>query len=407
MTYNDMTPITNSRTWFRTWLRNAGGLGFFMVQVLIYTITSVSKRRLRKIIQLALVAPALVALSPPADGAERKPLTKPQWDLQVIEPSKEFLGVNPETGEEMYYDSGSEITFDSRSGNYILGWESFDGKKKFEVIWEPQTKVEVVIEAKVRALVETHTYEYQYVLANRKTSRQKLQTFVLHCPTTPIEADAPDKGWRSSRLPESVWEKTYWLWSDVNYMRLGIKPGNSQNGFRIRSAGLPAIVECYAAGDAPALHSPEELPRQISKALHSKMKLLANGVFGVTVGPGEVCDRTSPSADELLNKLLEYTRTSLEQGWIETPEIADRFLELLSSAKLAVQEENSDEAIHALRSVIDEVQRQISSEKKGLMSEAHALLKFNASYLLDRLQSNPIAPTPQQRTTVIGGQVLP
>ncbi len=330
-----------------------------------------------------------------AVSAERKPLSKPEWDVKVVGPTREFIGVNPETGEEMYYDSHAEIEFDAESGNYLLRWNSLDGEKKFEATWEPKTNVDAMVEADVRCPVNTDLYEYRYVLVNSGTSKQKVQSFIVHCLSPATEAGAPDDGWYSRQLPEYVWHKTLWAWADTKYTREGIHPGHSQRGFWVRSRGLPTIVDCYAAGCAPTLHTLEELPTQISTALHAKMGLLANGVSGVTVGPGQAPTGAKPSTEELLEKMLGYTTVSLEQGWIETPKVAEQFLRFLSSAKETAARGDNDKATQALRSVIDEAERQTSLEKKGLTSEAYALLKFNASYLLDRLQSNPTAPAPQ------------
>jgi hypothetical protein len=114
-------------------------------------------------------------------------------------------------------------------------------------------------------------------------------------------------------------------------------------------------------------------------------------VSGVTVGPGVAPTATAPATGDLLEKMVGYVQTGMDQGWIDAPELPKQFTNLLNAAKAAAAKNDAAQALQSLRTVVMLVDEHTApKEDKGLTSEAVALLKLNAEFLIARLEGAPV-----------------
>ena len=193
----------------------------------------------------------------------------------------------------------------------------------------------------------------------------------------------------------------------------GLAPGESMT-FSFMSRGLPSIKPFYAQSFAPS-YNEKELD-SLYAAGYSRAQLFPdwkdNSYKDLTISP-QIPD--SPFvASAFLDTLLSYTRQSADLGWLgrerdddcdddERPEdgIVKNIEQRLQKAKRELAKRDTVQARIELEKLVQKVERiwkrsQEEEKKHGrnrrekrdhviMTSEAYALLKYNAEYLIDRL----------------------
>jgi hypothetical protein len=111
-------------------------------------------------------------------------------------------------------------------------------------------------------------------------------------------------------------------------------------------------------------------------------------VRGVTIGP------TAPPANFIplffLDTLISYKHQAFSLGWIKNQGIVQSLDAKLDNAKRQLQRNNTTAARNTLQAFVNEVEALWKGEEhpyggKQITSEAYALLKFNAEYLVSKL----------------------
>lgn len=258
-------------------------------------------------------------------------------------------------------------------------------------------------------------FEYRYKIQSLPTSVQDVWSFGIEYSPDVIGGEFPalglsPTGWTGGKIVDS---NVYDWGSSFPDM---IKPGNSLSGFRFPSSGLPGIVTFYAWGwvnppEFPEGMAPEEpLPGE---------DIFENSFKGKTLGP------TAPPADfkplDFLNHIISLKHEAYNLGWIiqgkdddkgkkddEEKGIMKSLDEKLNKAKKKLEKGDTKEAIEKLKSFIHEVEALYKEDKEDehgdkdkkdkdedkdkedhrhehITSEAYALLKYNAQYLIERL----------------------
>ena len=114
--------------------------------------------------------------------------------------------------------------------------------------------------------------------------------------------------------------------------RVGLLPGQKSEGFSYGSPGLPTVVKCYVRPHTRLKGVGEEIP----EALHAAIQRVAwKQPQGVTVGPEKPIKQFSP--EPFLRNVTDYVSVSLEQGWIESDEVAREFKLSISRLQAAVE----------------------------------------------------------------------
>lgn len=105
-------------------------------------------------------------------------------------------------------------------------------------------------------------------------------------------------------------------------------------------------------------------------------------VRGVTIGP------TAPPANfvplAFLDTLMSYKHQAFALGWIKNQGIVTSLDQKLDNAKAQLQRNNKTAARNMLHAFINEVEA-LNKGGGQITSEAYALLKFNAEYLISKL----------------------
>lgn len=163
-----------------------------------------------------------------------------------------------------------------------------------------------------------------------------------------------------------------------------IMPGQTLGGFTITSYGLPGIRDGMVEPDIDYDNLPDEywgnveLTKQLQDSLVYHIK---------TIGP------TAPPADfkpaDFLTSIINMKHDAYNLGWIKNEGTLKSLDAKLENAKKDIEKGNIKSAKNTLKAFINEVEAQGCEsyencpDGKHLTSEAYALLKYNAQYLID------------------------
>jgi hypothetical protein len=252
---------------------------------------------------------------------------------------------------------------------------------------EPATKISVNVGVTVERQVEDGWFRYRYLMANSVESGQDLARFRVEYEGESPTIVEPD-GWsgKASKRqvlydgeanvldPRTPNGRRYVHWFPWEGMYL--KPGSSQGGFVVISAGLPSIVASYFAGYVKPLSVPygeaDVLPEVISN-------FYQNSVRGKTLGPVDPPDPFDPVA--FLDGVIAQADEAGTLGWIKSPGVSTSLGAKLANARRQIGADNRS-AGNILAAVVNEAE---ALRGKQITDEAFYLLKFNLLYLMEHL----------------------
>ena len=243
------------------------------------------------------------------------------------------------------------------------------------------------IEIEISAAVEEEDGElaYRYALESLPESKLEVYSFNVFYGETVSDYRSPTN-WAA--LDGGIMEGgttrmgiSWWARDSLSQVR----PGKTQSGFYLRSAGLPAITDYASRGWVPIPRF-DVLPDSLENDNPSK-----DSKRGLTISP-----KPPPSSAEygaFLDTLRTYPRRSRDLGWITSAALADNLEARLDKAATQLAAADSGAARSALEGLLADVER----ERNGaLTSEAYALLKYNTEYLVERLpEAEEPPPNPE------------
>jgi hypothetical protein len=229
----------------------------------------------------------------------------------------------------------------------------------------PANRFEAIVSCSVAK--SDSLFNYSYAVSNNQSSEQRIDWILIGgiedtsvcCAPLPWTAGTSVAGGRRFGVR-------------FDKLRYAMKPGQTMAGFMTQSVGLPMIVNYYLQGSTGTVccSTPEA----------SRQNVLTNSVTGRTLGTRVA--RIPASALLWLDTLSSYTTQSLSLGWIKGQATANKYLNYFDTAKTQLQSGDSIGARETLRTVAANT---ISDTTMNLTSEAYALLKYNAEYLMGRL----------------------
>lgn len=162
-----------------------------------------------------------------------------------------------------------------------------------------------------------------------------------------------------------------------------INPGDSLDGFELMSKGLPGIRRCIVSPflDVIALF-PDPNDTTITYYV-PPVDSVRNAVkfHAFTIGP--TAPPASFSAATFLDTLISYKHQAFALGWIKEEGIVISLDAKLEAARVQIINDRPS-AKQILQSFVNELEA-LNTQSNKISSEAYALLKFNAQYLISRL----------------------
>jgi hypothetical protein len=281
------------------------------------------------------------------------------------------------------------IEVEPGTGNFKILFRNPDDTTKWAYqIFEPATKIDIIVES--TAKIDSNQFVYEYTIENLRTSRQNVASFAIELDTGIVRTcHVPLVGEWRCYLPTNSRSSVFFsgaFMSDRsgNIIKYVLAPGTRLSGFVIKSEAPPGIVYCNSRGrvDPQLLRvvgmDGEMVPDAIFRARPSPSE---DRVRGRTIGPVRVPEHTRP--EMFIDRIVSVLDTCLEEGWIGKRTVADQFYLLLYIIKAEIVKGNADGAKGTLAHLISLVE--VMYQRGELLSEAYALLKYNTLYLTNRL----------------------
>lgn len=275
------------------------------------------------------------------------------------------------------------LWYDTDTGNYLIRYKG-DDDSIVTVVFEPPTKIVPNVNCVATWESKESDYIYTYSIANGKESRQNLLYFEVEYHNR--IRDVSTNGWRAGIIYDPVLvdnraviqEAGRWFWAGDQ----GLEPTWSTDGFALRSKGLPGIVNAYFQGKSKTLAFPDSGPGwELDQDIFKLQIFPADRVIRKTLGPVTLPEDISASA--LIDTLVSYKHQAFDLGWIRNKGIVNSLDQKLENAKAAFQRGNNKAGKNTIGAFLKEVDAQ---KDKHLSSEAYSLLKFNAEFLLSRME---------------------
>lgn len=160
------------------------------------------------------------------------------------------------------------------------------------------------------------------------------------------------------------------------------RPGEKLKGIVIMSRGIPVIRRITLKPWFEESKYLPDLDDPKSNLSISQMDSIRNlcDFHGTTIGPSAPPLSFRPII--WIDTLISYKHQSRLLGWIDNDGIVNSLDQKLENVKKQLEKGNTNSALGILQAFINEVEGQ---NGKHLTSEAYALLKYNAEYLVEKL----------------------
>jgi hypothetical protein len=234
-------------------------------------------------------------------------------------------------------------------------------------------------------------FEYSYKVISLPSSRQDIWNFlvVFNFPKDSIIRASAVLGWWGPDIPVNV-EPPYWVsWTGPGSAK--VKPGWSKDGFRFETSILPGITDFYTEGYHEAPNFPEGMaPDSIPG--YTNLTPYGPGIVGKTVGP--VLPPEPFVALAFLDTLASYKHQAASLGWVGQEEFLKQLNEKLEQSRDQLSKGHIKQARDKIEEFVKKLENEAKktekdqdkkNDKKWVTSEGHALLKFNAEYLIEKL----------------------
>lgn len=170
-----------------------------------------------------------------------------------------------------------------------------------------------------------------------------------------------------------------------------IKPGSSQGGFEIISAGVPTIRQIQVIPDWVLLVRDHGAvtDAELDQAAIDEQNMM---FVTETIGPSGVIR----NAVTLWNQVRDDLALAISLGWFSDMALADTLTTQLSSAREVLDASDGTLAKARLQQLINSLDLSTASQRR---QEIHDLLKLNALNLLDLTADTPIPFEPETSMT--------
>ncbi len=239
----------------------------------------------------------------------------------------------------------------------------------------PGNKIAVVFQ--LQTSLDGEKYTYRYSMTNKPEAQQDVYRFWLLPPKTVILDNlraAPRWNTGLDHVDSLL------LVNFIARKHADIKPGTTLDGFSFSSIGIPGIISFYAEGEHPLPKFPRGMATD-SIPGYDDLTPYGPGIIGKTVGPVPPPTPFVPLV--FLDTLISYKHQAFALGWISEEGIVTSLDSKLDAARPAIINDRPS-AKQILQAFVLELDGLITQSGQ-ITSEAHALLKFNAEYLISKL----------------------
>lgn len=216
--------------------------------------------------------------------------------------------------------------------------------------------------AKVRAKVKKSdgNLKFKYVLKNKVESGENIESFFLENKAEQFELISPS-GWLAKELTEN--DLLHFISDSLG---AEVEPEEVQRGFEIFGGKLPTIANSYLQSERSEIDLTD---------------VYGNSFSSITLSATDVPEIFS--VPEFLDSLFSFNTQAYNLDWIKNENTYNRFSQKLNRVKTKLENVKERKAKEILREFVQLVRRKYC--KRKITSEALALLKFNAQYLIQHV----------------------
>ncbi|MBU0474672.1 MAG: hypothetical protein KKF62_10970 [Bacteroidetes bacterium] len=274
-------------------------------------------------------------------------------------------------GDGIYEIKGVDENAPSQTKTYSWDGQKYGGFGATMPEYLPKN----LLRAEVNCTVSKSQYGllFNYSVKNGSDSQQKILNFGVEKPYEFAKAgtDNPNNKW-GHYYPDDL---DLILWSIhetiFDFPFDFIDFGEQRKGYKLETdAQIIYIGNFYIQG-------------KNGKESYDDRYLLENSFSGKTLCGKYPSD--SFTSQNFIDTLKTYSDISYTLGWIKNKGLLNSLQVKLEQAKSQLEKGKPKQTINSLTAFINEVEAQ---NEKGLTSEAYALLKFNAEYLIEQLETN-------------------
>jgi hypothetical protein len=269
----------------------------------------------------------------------------------------------------------SSVVLDPKTGIYSFSYWLKNGSESTGCIWS--FEVDITKPAGGITLSKEGLVNYVPVMNAPKADSPPIIPVAF--PSVPMRGEHPI--WDGDI---SVYGTASWGSDRYTYE---IAPGDTLGGFVMTSYGLPAIRDFkikpkYIAEDEDVYNmgvSETEYIKNPSKYLKAFYDSISwkGKTIGVTAPPANL------NLAAFLDYIIDLKHQAASLGWIDNTGIVNSLDVKLDNAKKKLSQGDNNTAKNILGAFLNEVEAQTG---KHLTSDAYALLKYNALYLIDNLK---------------------
>lgn len=266
------------------------------------------------------------------------------------------------------------IVLDPDTGNYIITFRStFPSRELHRIVFVPATKIDPLVKSKFKATDGGGTISYGYKIKNDDKAKQSLISFRFIASSVVKSDQITPKGWYGNVLQNIGGRGVRINWHFGNLgenENKGLLPGESQNGFSIKSQDLPGIATARLSGNTPVLALPDEGPAMDSEVGKQLNQLTANDFVPRPAAVPLIPVPSPFDAAAVLTSLQKHVKEDLVGMTLIEPVLASRLDPLFAVAIDAAQRGNAEGTRKAIKDIRHLLKREHEDVDKNDDDEA-------------------------------------
>ena len=287
----------------------------------------------------------------------------------------------------------------------LISSQAQDGR--YPNLWQ------VAVQVKITYSEREQMYYFDYTLTNKDSNRGSIDQLEIDISKEPgtIDLDTVGLRFENDEFTEGSFRRNFpslegkivpvgvlqtpgvtWIGGLTDNLTASfgadsgfVEPGRSLGGFELVSKGVPAIRRCIVSpyfdvmvlfpdsDDTTVTYSPPPVD-SVREAVKFR---------GLTIGPAAPPLNLVPAV--FIDTLISYKHQALALGWIKDPGTTTSLDQKLNNARQQLERGNTKSAKNILEAFVNEVEA-LNKQGKQITSEAYALLKYNAEYLISKLE---------------------
>lgn len=288
---------------------------------------------------------------------------------------------DPQIYQMVYNKNGECIGYDSVRHAYgILYWDSGRDSLLESALYPGNDIDPAIFGTAISYSMNENKYEYS--VSNGTARFNSIYSIVIETDMTHYDVVVPGFGWNTSASLDLMWFYSVPTLAGLGRDHRGIRRDSTVNGFSYFSSKLPGIVNSYFRTAGGYGGWDDEGPTSKIGDVADSLYQATRSVRMETVGP--VVDTDTWGATQIVDTLITYVPRSENLDWILISALAtdiEAHLQSTRTALIAADEGAAATELAALLALVE------AEKDANLTSEAYAIFRYNAEYLLDQLEN--------------------